>query len=358
MAAPAVAATAMAAPAMAARTAAGAGAGASPAAAARLLVDAAVGAAALRPAAAAFLRARRWALHPLIAAVAGPLGRFRAARERRDAASLGQLLWIQGFRTGFGDLFFVASSFCANADFYLLLLPTMIWQGAPKLGRQITYMVTSSLVLGNTIKDIVALPRPPSPPVWRPSAGAALDSSAFADFGFPSTHAMNALSNPLLIVVTLAPWWRKSRARRWGVAAASLAWAGTISFGRMCEFAQADCPKLLDSVSLRSLSTSFVWRCTPDRCSFSRPRGTLAVGHLLGARPWIAGGGVLDPGGATLRRGSHRRRRCRELALGRRGGAVGGAVCAVPGGGDHGGVCAAVGRTSRLVPGLHGGLAV
>ena len=226
-----------------------AAAAASPAAcaAARRLVDATVGAAALRPAAIAVLRARGWALgalQPVLAAAAGPLGRFRAARELWDAGSLGQLLWIQGYRTAFADAFFVASSFCGNADFYLLLLPTMIWQGAPKLGRQITYMVCSSLILGNTMKDIVALPRPPSPPVWRPSAGAALDSSAFADFGFPSTHAMNALSNPLLIAAALAPWWRKSRARRWGVAAAALAWAGTISVGRVCECQAAVCSNL------------------------------------------------------------------------------------------------------------------
>jgi hypothetical protein len=221
---------------------------ASSAAGVRLLVEATMGASALHPAATAILRARGWMLgtllRPLLAAAVGPLRRFRAARELWDVASLSQLLQIQGCRTGFGDVFFVASSFCANADFYLLLLPTMIWQGAPKLGREITYMVCSSLILGNTMKDIAALPRPPSPPVWRPTAGAALDSTAFADFGFPSTHAMNAVSNPLLIVAMLAPWWRKSRARRWGVAAASLVWAGTISFGRMCELvACSQCAK-------------------------------------------------------------------------------------------------------------------
>ena len=196
----------------------------------------AVGLPAARAAGALLLRLRGWglgALGPLSAAAAGPLAAFRASKQLADAARLGGLLYIQSWRTGALDAFFVATSFLGNADFYLLVLPTMLWQGAPRIGRQTTYMVTSSLVLGNTMKDLVALPRPPSPPVWRPASGAALDSSAFADFGWPSTHAMNAVSNPLLIACALAPFWRRSPRRRWAVAALSVTWAATISVGRL-----------------------------------------------------------------------------------------------------------------------------
>lgn len=182
------------------------------------------------------LCARAWALRmlqPLVHRAAGPLGRFREAKQLGDALQLSWLLRLQSHRSALSDAFFIASSFAGNADFYLLVLPTMIWQGAPKLARQLTYMVTSSLILGNTLKDLVALPRPPSPPVWRPARGAALDSSAFADFGWPSTHAMNAVTNPLLVAAALAPWWRGNATRKAVVVGASVSWCATISFGRL-----------------------------------------------------------------------------------------------------------------------------
>ncbi len=172
-------------------------------------------------------------LQPLIVRAAGPLARFRLAKLLGDAKQLGWLLRLQSRRSALADGFFVASSFAGNADFYLLLLPTMIWQGAPKLARRLTYMVTSSLILGNTLKDLMALPRPPSPPVWRPASGAALDSTAFADYGWPSTHAMNAVTNPVLVVAVLAPWWRRSSRRKVCVFCASIFWCVTISFGRL-----------------------------------------------------------------------------------------------------------------------------
>jgi sphingosine-1-phosphate phosphatase 1 len=172
-------------------------------------------------------------LQPLVHRAAGPLGRFREAKQLGDALQLSWLLRLQSHRSALSDAFFIASSFAGNADFYLLVLPTMIWQGAPKLARQLTYMVTSSLILGNTLKDLVALPRPPSPPVWRPARGAALDSSAFADFGWPSTHAMNAVTNPLLVAAALAPWWRGNATRKAVVVGASVSWCATISFGRL-----------------------------------------------------------------------------------------------------------------------------
>ncbi len=184
----------------------------------------------------AILGARRQALRllqPLIVRAAGPLARFRVAKQLGDARQLRWLLQMQARRNALADVFFVASSFAGNADFYLLLLPTMIWQGAPKLARQLTYMVTSSLILGNTLKDLVALPRPPSPPVWRSASGAALDSTAFADYGWPSTHAMNAVTNPLLVIAAIRPWWRKNFRRKVFIFCASISWCVTISVGRL-----------------------------------------------------------------------------------------------------------------------------
>uniref|UniRef100_A0A7S2RAL0 Phosphatidic acid phosphatase type 2/haloperoxidase domain-containing protein n=1 Tax=Mucochytrium quahogii TaxID=96639 RepID=A0A7S2RAL0_9STRA len=86
-------------------------------------------------------------------------------------------------------------SFCAEEEFYLLLLPFLIWNVDHILGRRVTLIVCIGLVLGNTMKDVFGLPRPPSPPVWRPAHQEAIDSTNLQDFGFPSTHAMNAVSN-------------------------------------------------------------------------------------------------------------------------------------------------------------------
>lgn len=60
-------------------------------------------------------------------------------------------------------------------------------------------MVMNGLFIGNVIKDIFELPRPNPKIVWRPSHQTSVDSAGLEDFGFPSTHAMNAITNAVIV---------------------------------------------------------------------------------------------------------------------------------------------------------------
>jgi len=86
------------------------------------------------------------------------------------------------------DPYFTLFSFFGEEEWYLLCLPILFWNFDDYLARHITILVTGGLAIGNTGKDIFELPRPASPPVWRPSNMATLDSTDLQDFGFPSTH--------------------------------------------------------------------------------------------------------------------------------------------------------------------------
>ncbi|GBG31689.1 Sphingosine-1-phosphate phosphatase, putative [Hondaea fermentalgiana] len=97
------------------------------------------------------------------------------------------------------DMYFQVFSFCAEEEFYLLALPCIIWNIDRVLGRRLTLVICVGLIMGNLAKDVFQLPRPASPPVWRPAIQEAVDSTNLADFGFPSTHSMNSVSNSVFI---------------------------------------------------------------------------------------------------------------------------------------------------------------
>jgi hypothetical protein len=59
----------------------------------------------------------------------------------------------------------------------------------------------NGLFIGNVIKDIYELPRPSARRVWRPSHQASVDSAGLEDYGFPSTHAMNAVTNSVIVLL-------------------------------------------------------------------------------------------------------------------------------------------------------------
>merc|ERR1719269_544538 len=66
-----------------------------------------------------------------------------------------------------------------------------------------TLVVCFGLHAGNLMKDVFRLPRPANvePKVWVPHTASKIDSTACRDFGFPSTHAMNSVSNSLFLVM-------------------------------------------------------------------------------------------------------------------------------------------------------------
>ena len=131
---------------------------------------------------------------------------LRLHKKRRIEAGIESILWIQTFRTRVLDIVMQCFSFCAEEEFYLLILPLLFWNGFYELARRLTFVVVTGLFVGNIIKDVYELPRPTSPPVWRPSNQEHLDSTSLQDFGFPSTHAMNAVSNSVLVAWHFWDW--------------------------------------------------------------------------------------------------------------------------------------------------------
>lgn len=100
------------------------------------------------------------------------------------------------------DTYFGVWSFCAEEEFYLLSLPVLFWCVDYRFARHMTYVVCFGLVWGNLLKDVFRLPRPKNvkAEVWVPHSASQIDSTACRDFGFPSTHAMNSMSNSLFTV--------------------------------------------------------------------------------------------------------------------------------------------------------------
>jgi len=134
-------------------------------------------------------------LHPSIA-------EFRSNKLRVVQHGTKQVVWLQSkFRNRFFDAYFQVFSFCAEEEFYLLLLPFVIWNVDRVFGRRLTLLVCIGLLAGNLMKDVFQLPRPKSSSVWRPSHQETVDSTALQDFGFPSTHSMNAVTNSLYAVL-------------------------------------------------------------------------------------------------------------------------------------------------------------
>ena len=137
---------------------------------------------------------------------------------------------VQRLRSPAMDALMQAASFMCEEDFYLVALPLGFWAGDYRLARRVTVLVVTGLFVGNVIKDVYQLPRPTN--VWRP--GLNLDSTGLADFGFPSTHAMNAVTNSLYLV-----WYHRDALRAAGparleaAAAASLAYVALVCASRL-----------------------------------------------------------------------------------------------------------------------------
>jgi len=116
----------------------------------------------------------------------------------------------QRLRTKLLDKYFLVWSFFAEEEFYLLSLPLLFWCGDYRFARHMTYVVCWGLLWGNLLKDVFRLPRPKNvkAEVWVPHSASQIDSTACRDFGFPSTHAMNSISNSLfaLLFYLSHPW--------------------------------------------------------------------------------------------------------------------------------------------------------
>jgi len=127
--------------------------------------------------------------------------RRKHERVRQGAANVLRLQ--QMCRHAIFDYYFQIWAFFAEEEFYLIVEPIFFWCVDYRLARQMNWIVCGGLLWGNLLKDVFQLPRPAKvePKVWVPHSSTQVDSTACRDFGFPSTHAMNSVSNSLFTVL-------------------------------------------------------------------------------------------------------------------------------------------------------------
>lgn len=127
------------------------------------------------------------------------------------------------------DWYFSLWSFCAEEEFYLLTLPPLFWSVEYRYARQLTFVVCIGLLWGNLLKDVFRLPRPANVDarVQVPNAANQVDSTACRDFGFPSTHAMNSVTNSLYTALYFG-----GMSNVWSIGCVAI-WISSISFARL-----------------------------------------------------------------------------------------------------------------------------
>lgn len=141
----------------------------------------------------------------------------------------------QRLRTKLLDRYFLLWSFFAEEEFYLLALPLLFWCGDYRFARHMTYVVCWGLIWGNLLKDVFRLPRPKNvkAEVWVPKSASQIDSTACRDFGFPSTHAMNSVSNSLFAVLFYFNHPLVDSAGAMAMVFGMCFWISSISLGRL-----------------------------------------------------------------------------------------------------------------------------
>lgn len=78
--------------------------------------------------------------------------------------------------------------------FYILFLPLSAWVVSSQFAVHLTMLLAMSVGIGNILKNIFKIPRPPHPPVW-------VHTDTEKDYGMPSTHTMTAITLPWYFVI-------------------------------------------------------------------------------------------------------------------------------------------------------------
>lgn len=106
---------------------------------------------------------------------------------------------LQKKRNKLTDAFFIFISLVAGTGIYATVLPTIIlFYPHPDYVMAviaITFTCCYNILVGNFIKNIFGLPRPYGEGLWTPLPE--------KDFGFPSTHTINAIANTGFVVFAL-----------------------------------------------------------------------------------------------------------------------------------------------------------
>lgn len=82
-----------------------------------------------------------------------------------------------------------------NEIFYIMFFPFWFWNIDGFVGRRVCIFWCCFMYIGQALKDIIKIPRPPSPPVFR------LEKRYALEYGMPSTHAMVGTGMPFAIFI-------------------------------------------------------------------------------------------------------------------------------------------------------------
>eukprot|EP01065_Artemidia_motanka_P053408 TRINITY_DN9898_c1_g1_i1.p1 TRINITY_DN9898_c1_g1~~TRINITY_DN9898_c1_g1_i1.p1 ORF type:complete len:388 (+),score=127.25 TRINITY_DN9898_c1_g1_i1:172-1335(+) len=164
--------------------------------------------------------------------------------EKQVEAGVGTVLSVQkSCRSGAADAVLAAQAWCGGEDAYAISLPILFWHGYYGVCRHFLLCQCVGVALSNLAKAAVRLPRPAllSDGVWCPAlvpSGKKTRKQLLADYatewGFPSTHTLNAVANAFALVWALTGSGDLSATPALAAAvAAAVLWAGLLGFGRV-----------------------------------------------------------------------------------------------------------------------------
>lgn len=124
-------------------------------------------------------------------------------------------------------LFTLGASF-GNELFYILALPAVFWQLDDTVGRETILLWCGVYYVGQALKDVLRLPRPPD------GVGGVrrLEAHYEAEYGAPSTHAMCAFSLPWFVVWLCTGRW-EIPVQSWAPWIGAAAWCITMTLSRL-----------------------------------------------------------------------------------------------------------------------------
>ncbi|KAF2473839.1 sphingosine-1-phosphate phosphohydrolase-like protein [Lindgomyces ingoldianus] len=109
------------------------------------------------------------------------------------------LALLQQLRTPSLDSYFAFTANLGTHTFFMVMLPILFWCGYTNVGRAMVHMLAGGVFWSGFVKDMLCLPRPLSPPLYRIT----MSGSAALEYGFPSTHSTNAVSVAVYAIQTL-----------------------------------------------------------------------------------------------------------------------------------------------------------
>lgn len=104
--------------------------------------------------------------------------------------------------------YFELCSFCGEEPFYFLAVPVYMWFCDSGNAVPLVLLFLANIYLGNWLKNLFGLPRPPP----------AMRSAKCSDYGWPSTHSMNAVALPFYLLrcaFPIAVWEYEQPWRMW-----------------------------------------------------------------------------------------------------------------------------------------------